>query len=310
MGRWTWIMRTRFQLLQRKSSRTRSFCLDEFEVTDVADAFIIARLFNALFVVEGVILVTTSNRAPSVLYQDGLNRHVFLPTINAINNSCDVISLEDSLTDYRGQKIRSNVSSRFMFDSEPLTALWEERIREEGGPISQSLETALDSNGNLTMATRSAHIPLVSPHSTICSFTFTELCESNPGGNVPFGAAEFSMLASHFSVIFVSDIPNFNNDGITIDGLRRFVLFIDSCYDHKCELYLSTSHGDIGQLWDATQEIVDPRSMNEHGDLLGTSSVVAVDTHTKFSLDRTISRLYEMSSDEYIKSSRERSDNR
>ena len=124
------------------------------------------------------------------------------------------------------------------------------------------------------------------------------------------GAAEFAILASHFNAIFVTDVPNFNNGGATIDGLRRFVLFIDACYDNKCELFLSTKMGNIGEMWNSEEEIIDPRCMNEHGDLLGSAIVVPCDTFTKLSLDRTVSRLFEMSSDEYIEASRERSEGR
>ena len=280
-------------------------CLDEFEVTDVADSFILARLFTALFD-EGLVLVATSNRAPSKLYEGGLNRQVFLPTIDAINSSCTVISLEDSPTDYRGQKSRSNVEARFVFDSSSLDDLWHKRVEAEEGPIVPPPASKLDSNGDLSLATRSARIPLLSPQSSLCRFTFKELCESASGGTSPMGAAEFAMLASHFSAIFVTGIPNFNNGGATIDGLRRFVLFIDACYDSRCEVYISTEMKSIGDIWDPKMDIVDPRSMNELGDLLGSAIVVPCDTFTKFSLDRTVSRLFEMSSDEYIEESLER----
>ena len=158
-------------------------------------------------------LVATSNRAPSDLYQDGLNRQVFLPTIDAINSSCTVISLEDSPTDYRGEKSRTNVEARFVFDSSSLDDLWDARVEAEGGPISPPPASNLDPNGTLSLATRSAHIPLLSPHFSTCKFTFQELCESASGGTSPMGAAEFAMLASHFSAIFVTDVPNFNKGG-------------------------------------------------------------------------------------------------
>jgi len=75
-------------------------CLDEFEVTDVADAFILSRLMTALFE-QGCVLVTTSNRKPDDLYHDGLNRQVFLPAIERIKERTTVVSLAASETDYR-----------------------------------------------------------------------------------------------------------------------------------------------------------------------------------------------------------------
>ena len=302
-------------------------CLDEFEVTDVADAFIVSRLFTALFE-EGVCLVTTSNRAPSDLYHDGLNREVFLPTIDALEKHCEVISLVDSPSDFRLLKVRANMTSRYVMGDEEggngggreaaFESLWEQRVAsekaameggKEGGakkPARLESKSVLDGN-RIVLSSRSAYIPTLSPCKTLCKFTFEEMFENST--SQPMGSAEFAMVAEHFSAIFVSDVPNLNNGGCSIDCLRRLVLFVDSCYDAKCELFISSKH-DISDLWDGEKDIIDPKKMNEHGDLLGGSAVVPVDTFTKYSLDRTISRLYEMCSDSYIQASRNRSEDK
>ncbi|GMH63891.1 hypothetical protein TrST_g9274 [Triparma strigata] len=265
-------------------------CLDEFEVTDVADAFVLARLFEALFA-EGLVLVTTSNRKPSDLYYNGLNRQVFMPTINAIEKSCEVISLEDSPVDYRGLKTRESGGEIFMAGEDGakmLGELWA-KAAKKGGPV-ESLTLTEASRKILVDAT------VEIKGGRVCKFDFKDLCESS---KMPLGNSEFAMIANSFDEIFVDNIPNFNKGGSTIDGLRRFVLFVDACYDAKVRVYFSSKH-TIQELWDNKEEIYDPRSLNKHGDLLGGASVVPVDTFTRFSLDRTISRLYEMSSDEYI----------
>ena len=171
-------MLTRLHLLVAVGE-TFLLCLDEFEVTDVADAFVLARLFEALFA-EGLVLVTTSNRKPSDLYYDGLNRQVFMPTINAIEKSCEVISLEDSPVDYRGLKTRESGGEIFMAGEDGakmLGELWA-KAAKKGGPV-ESLTLTEASRKILVDAT------VEIKGGRVCKFDFKDLCESSkmPLGN-------------------------------------------------------------------------------------------------------------------------------
>jgi len=78
-------------------------CFDEFHVRDITDAMILGRLFEGLLD-RGTIIVTTSNSPPRRLYENGLNRELFLPFIELIHDRMDVIEL-DGPTDYRLERL-------------------------------------------------------------------------------------------------------------------------------------------------------------------------------------------------------------
>src|ERR1700676_3568393 len=88
---------------ERLAKHARVFCLDEFFVADIADAMILAGLFEGLFR-RGVTLIATSNTPPQDLYKDGLQRERFLPTIELIRSHMDVVNL-DSGIDYRLRRL-------------------------------------------------------------------------------------------------------------------------------------------------------------------------------------------------------------
>jgi cell division protein ZapE len=93
------------QIAKDLSKQAQVLCLDEMQISDIADAMIVGRLFQAL-IENGTVIVTTSNQPPDDLYKDGLNRSLFLPAIKLMKKSFEVISLA-SLTDYRLGRVKS-----------------------------------------------------------------------------------------------------------------------------------------------------------------------------------------------------------
>jgi protein AFG1 len=274
---------------------TYLLCLDEFEVTDVADALILARLIDGL-VKEGVVLVTTSNREPGELYLDGLNRHLFVPAIKLVEKTCAVVPMVEG-SDYRRSKDRSGAESRFVFGEDAaanesrMDSLWATALQALGPDAEISRQVRVTHGSRYITAPTVAS---VGGEKKACRLTFKELCENNLN---PSGAAEFALLGQTFDSIFIDDVPNFNTGGASLDGLRRFVLCVDALYDAKVELFFSAS-ADITSLWDQSKDLT-WEGKDSLGDLIGTAQHVPVDTHTRFSLDRTISRMLECTSMDY-----------
>lgn len=203
------------------AKEARLLCLDEMQITDIADAMIVGRLFEGLLA-HGTVIVTTSNLAPDQLYRNGLNRQLFLPFIALIKDRLDVISL-DSPTDYRLGRVKAHETFLTPISPETdarLQDLWQ-RLTDtpKGEPM------------DLYVLGRKLHVPQAA-HGC-ARFSFPELCE------MPLGPPDYLALAQTFQILFLEHIPALNPD--RRNEAKRFVLLIDTLYDGKVRLVATSA---------------------------------------------------------------------
>ena len=191
-------------------------CFDEFQVSDAADAMILGRLFLSLFD-NGVVVVTTSNRAPDDLYQGGLNRSLFLPFIDMLKARLDVLQL-DGGQDYRLQRL---TESPVYFS--PLGPESDAAFAETFSRLTDHAEAQ---PGTLTVQGRTINVPAAA-HGT-ARFTFEGLCEK------PLGTADYLEIAMQFHTVFLADIPQLGPE--KRNEARRLINLIDVLYDHNVNL--------------------------------------------------------------------------
>ena len=231
----------------------RLLCFDEFQVTNIADAMILARLFETLFD-EGVTVVATSNRKPDDLYKDGLQRERFLPFIDLIKERLEILELGGG-QDYRMDRLR-NFDVYLTPAGAWATAKLDEAFRALSGGA-DGAPRVLRTQG------RDVEVPRAAPG--VAMAHFLDWCAK------PMGAADFLSIAEHFHTVIVADIPRMGPD--SQDKAVRFVTMIDTFYEKKVKFICSAATA--------------PSGLYLEGD-------------GAFEFQRTVSRLMEMQSPEYL----------
>ena len=193
------------------AAEVRLLCFDEFFVSDITDAMILAGLLESLLS-HRVVIVVTSNIEPEYLYKDGLQRRKFLPAIELIKDHTDVINVDGGI-DHRLRALESAEIYHF-----PLDKAADESLSDEGRD-----QVQLEIEGRFINARKCGD--------GVVWFEFSELCEG------PRSQNDYIELAMIYQTVLVGNVPRFTVK--KEDAARRFISLIDEFYDRNVKLVIS-----------------------------------------------------------------------
>ena len=201
------------------STEAKVFCFDEFHVTNIADAMILARLFREMFN-QGITLVATSNQAPSELYKNGLHRERFMPFIDLLSENVEICEMTDSI-DYR--RIMLKTHKRYFIndcDSEEINEIFN--------------MLAMNSKPMKAMIVVKGHeVSIPCQANGVAWFKFSEICEQN------YGPADYIKIAESYHSIIISEIPQLCEQ--MHNEAKRFITLIDILHDQGKNLIIQAA---------------------------------------------------------------------
>lgn len=240
-----------FPVAKQFASEAKLICFDEFQVTQIADAMILAGLFEEMLK-RGVTVVATSNRHPDELYKNGLNRHLFEPFIDLLKQQAEIFELA-SERDYRLERLTE-------------APVW--YASEDGGAaLDQTFErlTLGATPQSCVLTVKGRKLSVQREAAGVARFSFEELCAK------PLWAEDYRAIAATFHTVLLDDIPVLSP--AKRNEAARFVALIDTFYEAKVKLVASAA--------------AEPEQLYPSGD-------------GSFEFQRTVSRLHEMRSTEYM----------
>lgn len=212
------------------SKQSYLLCFDEIQIPDIGTAAILYKLFEYLNE-YGVVVVSTSNRAPNQLYQGHFNETVFSPWVDMMADRWDVVEME-SANDYRRQMADAVVDSPFKAGNTLSDCYFQPLGQESTEKMDQTWDEVTEGAGTVSKAMevmgRLIEIPTCTENG-IARFKFDELCSR------PLGPADYLTIARTFHTVFIDSIPRL--DMSKRNEARRFISLIDALYECKSKLY-------------------------------------------------------------------------
>jgi cell division protein ZapE len=207
------------EALKKIITDQKIICFDEFQVLDVADAMLLARIFEYFFS-QKITVVITSNLHPQNLYKNGLQREVFLEFVNKILlKKIEVLSLNSAI-DYRSYN-RTKLTKRFFVSNQKNREIFQEIITNF---------TKNKTKKALKISSWGREIIVKKAFENVAIFNFEDLF------NHHYSSADFKEICQKFNLIFLQKIPTLQAS--EINEIRRFTLFIDEVYEHKILLIM------------------------------------------------------------------------
>ncbi|WP_119394153.1 cell division protein ZapE [Salinibius halmophilus] len=220
------------KVAQEWASNTRVLCFDEFFVSDIGDAMILANLVGGLFE-RGVALVATSNIEPQGLYKDGLQRDRFLPAIRMIEQYCDVLNV-DGGTDYRLRQLEQAELYHYPLDDAAKTSLQSSFDNLIPGHSDIKINEPVEVLGRKLVALQVAD--------DVAWFDFLVLCDG------PRSQNDYIELGRLFHTVLVQNVPKFTAE--KDDQARRFINLVDEFYDRGVKLII-TAEVSLAHLYES-----------------------------------------------------------